>query len=335
MRFRSTPTTARRTRLALTPLEARDVPAGLVTATLSGAGLLSLVGDAQANDITILVTGGANPTVTLTAGGSTAINAAMPGVTVVLPGAIKSLSAKMGDGNDSLAIDGAAAFALTGAATIDLGGGTNTLTLSTTDKIDLGKLTVTGGDGNDTVTVRGGVGKGSQILGAAQFNLGVGAANVTLGGNGVAFGDLNVKGALGVTADGGTNGVVVSGDHVTVGGATSLKTKGYQATASLAFTDSTLHAVSATGYVATIGLANSTVTGNVSAAGGFAGGVTIANKPVTGNVSATGGFQTAVSITAATVTGNVTANSGFATQVTLGTTAITGNVTAGSKFQST
>jgi len=338
---------ARRPRLVLNALEARDVPAGNVIASVSAAGLLSLLGDERDNVVTLTIVGGVTPTVTVTPFGATTVTVdgvtSGAGVAVVIPKAAKALSAKMGDGDDTLQADAATAFALTGAATIDLGGGDNTLTLSTAEKLDLGKLTVTAGDGNDKITVRGGLSKGSQILGAAQFNTGIGTVDVALGGDGIAFGDLNIKGALGVTSDGGhgvapgvdpEEGVVVAGDHLTVGGATTLKMKGFQTVGSLTVKDSTLHAVTATGYNAVIYLFNSPVTGNVSAAGIFAGAVNVADKPVTGNVTATSGFQAAVGIKSATVTGNVSANSRFGALVNLDAATVTGNVTVGAKFTS-
>jgi large repetitive protein len=303
LRITSTPARSRRTLLNLGTLESRCVPAGNVVASLSGAGLLSLVGDSQNNGIILKVTDAdvtvtPEATTTVTVGGVTGA----AGVAVVIPGVARSLSASMSDGFDILAIDGAADFILTGAAAINLGGGSNVLDLSTTGKLSLGKgLAVKAGDGEDLVNVRGGPGEGSQINGTARFDMGVGGAVLTLGGDGTAYQELNVTGKLAFTSL-AAEGNVIEAEYLTVGGGTSVGVVGLQdVTAS--FANSTLHGISGTGGVCTISLNTSTVTGAVSTTSAFGGLVASMGSVVTGNVT-TGG---ALYCTGGSVKGNISA----------------------------
>jgi hypothetical protein len=151
-------------RLRLETLESRETPAGTVTAAMVGT-TLTLTGDDDANVVQlsqsaagIEVLGLNNTTVV---GGPT-----FSGAT-----SVKTL---MKDGDDDVRLAITTDFILSGTASFDLGDGDNTLQLLTTGKIGLAGLSVTAGDGKDTVTVAGGFGKGSQVTGNASISLGIG-----------------------------------------------------------------------------------------------------------------------------------------------------------------
>jgi large repetitive protein len=254
----------RRRRLAVEALEGRAVPAGNVTAALSSTGLLSITGDDADNVFTLEVTEG---NVTLTPDASTQINGQAAGTPVTLTGAARNLKANLKEGNDSVAIHNTADFVLTGSAAFDLGEGTNALDLSTTGRIGLGALAVKAGDGDDTVTVRGGLGDGSTIAAGATFDLGAGAVNLVLGDDAGGFGELSVQGRGGVRVAGSTGGTVTA-KALTV--ARSFKTS-IGATSQTTFTNCTLGRLSQTGDVINSNLNSTTVTGSVTATGrGFA-----------------------------------------------------------------
>src|SRR4051812_43390153 len=166
--------------LNLESLEGRDVPAVVsviaVPTTLPASGLLTLTGDDHDSNFTIKVD---TNSYTLTpADGSTQIGLAAPGLAVTFPGAVKSLKASLLGGNDTVKIDNASPFVLTGAANFDLGSGTNILNLVTSEAITLGSLSVKGADGDDIVSIAGGVGKGSEVKGAASIDGGNGLTNL-------------------------------------------------------------------------------------------------------------------------------------------------------------
>jgi hypothetical protein len=151
--------------LRVEPLETRDNPAGSVAAAVSG-GVLTLLGDDDNNFVSLVQTG---TTVDVAGLNGTAITGGTSFQNVT------ALRAVLADGNDSLAIDTTAAFRLPGAVTVDLGDGQNALALSTSGKLELGSLTVTAGDGADSVTVAGGAGLESQVTGTVNIALGIGA----------------------------------------------------------------------------------------------------------------------------------------------------------------
>jgi large repetitive protein len=255
---------ARRSRLGVEALEDRVVPAGNVTAALSSTGLLSITGDDADNVFTLQVTGA---DVTLTPDASTQINGKAAGTPVTLTGAARTLKASLKEGDDSIAIVNTADFVLTRGAAFDLGEGNNTLDLSTTGRIGLGSLAVKAGDGNDTVTVRGGLGDGSTIATGATFDLGAGAVNLVLGDDAGGFGELSIPGRGGVRVTGSTGGTVTA-KSLTV--ARSFKTA-IGATSQTTFTNCTLGGLSQTGDSITSNLYSTAVTGNMTAAAsGFA-----------------------------------------------------------------
>ena len=161
----------RRPRLGLESLEPRDTPAGTVTASVA-AGVLTLAGDDADNVVEIQQT--------------EAGTFALVGTNTQVPGGsfagVKSIVARLGDGNDQLTLsavvdldgDGPLDFGVAGAVKIDLGDGDNQLTAVTAGTISLGSLTVLAGDGQDHVTVSGGTGTGSQVAGNVVVSLGLG-----------------------------------------------------------------------------------------------------------------------------------------------------------------
>ena len=278
-----------RPRLTVEPLEGRDVPAGNVTATLAG-GVLTLTGDDQANVISTLTLTAGHAIIAPDAG--TSINGKPPGTTEDLPATATKLTARLLGGNDSLTIEGNAEFVLTQGASFDLGEGDDTLTLSTTGKVQLGGLKVVGGEGNEAVTVRGGAGKASTIGGTTTFDFGPGASgSVTLGGNAGGFGELGLPaGGVRATAAAGS-GLTLNGINLTTAGPVQLTGKPTAATA--AFTGSTLGGVSVAGGTALASLTTTRVNGNLAAVGTVGGTVVFGGaatdvQVVTGDVSATG-----------------------------------------------
>src|SRR5690348_11034436 len=100
-----------RPRLTLIGLEGRLVPAAsVVTATPSATGLLTIIGDDQANSVIIKVSGGDT---VLTPDANTDINGAGAGTAVTLTGFTpESLKVDLNGGGDVLTIDGGTAFVL-------------------------------------------------------------------------------------------------------------------------------------------------------------------------------------------------------------------------------
>src|SRR5262245_33792588 len=163
---------ARRPRLALCRLEARDNPNGTVTASVAG-GILTLTGDDLDNSIAVEQTGPGSFTVS--------------GVNTTIQGGptftgVAGIVANLADGNDVAALfgsvdqdlDGLMDFILPGAVTFNAGDGSNVFGLTGSGKIEVGALSYTGGDGPDVVQVFGGVGKGSKVAGNMSIAVGIG-----------------------------------------------------------------------------------------------------------------------------------------------------------------
>lgn len=328
--------------LHLEPLEGREVPAGAITASISH-GKLTITGDDQADGLTLRVT---PISVLLTPDGSTSVNGLPPETALVLPGTVTSLSAHLAGGDDSLSIDPASDFILTGAAAIDLGDGTmNTLNLTTTGHITLGSLAVTSGGASNTVTVSAGAGLGT-VNGPASVSFGAGGANP------VTLNEMKFLGATGLkVAVGKGGGNAVQATNVTVAKALSIDT-GNAPGAVQTFTGCSLGGLSLTGAAPYFNLDSSTVNGDVSDHATFAclGGLN--DAAVTGDVTITAGFEGAlvtsgdcsarnVSIsggivgvvqvtgTSATISGGLSVTGGVATVVSFATTGLSevkGNV---------
>jgi hypothetical protein len=323
---------ARRTHLSLQSLEGRDVPNGTITAVLSPTtGLLTITGDDDDNVVSLKLTTGANPSVSLTPDANTTIGTAALGAQVTLPGIVKSMKVDLKGGADDLSIDTTSDFVVSGTVTIGLGDGNNTLALATTGRIGLGGLTVTGGDGFDDVTISGGA--ASTIGGTAKLSYGNGGSNTAL--TGVTFSSLTLT-AGEAAGDGIINPTNdVAGTNVTVSKTFSAALAN-AFPAALDFSGSTIGTLKASGYSVVSNLQNSTikagitykttasldvegdgltVTGNVALTapnatfGGTAGAIVL-----NGNLSLTGSAQTTTSFlttAASEVKGNITVKGGW------------------------
>lgn len=309
--------------LSIECLDERVMPTGLITASLSPSGLLSLVGDDLDNVLTKITVTGAN--VVLTPDGATGINSANPGDPVTLPGSVKSIKADFHGGSDAIAIDPAADFVMSGTASITLGDGNNSLDMVTTQKIALKGLTVKGGDGIDLVTIQGGAGKGS-LIGATSMSY----AN---GGSTTVLSNLTFTSGVSLTATDAvaiSNGVTATNIAVAKTFSASLGTS----TAALAsFDNCTLGGLKESGYIIGALLQpNTTVNGNVSLKGGFQADLQVDKATITGNASitapnasmeATGGGTT--------INGNLSLTGAAYTQASFASTSLTqvkGNITA-------
>lgn len=164
----------RRTALCLEPLEARDVPAGDVIASVS-RGTLTLTGDDFGNSVELLVT----PTGVTVTGVSTSVNG-QPELTAVPFGPITSIRAQLVGGDDFLRFNAASDLTSIRSATIDLGDGSNTFYLQLTGKLTLGGLTYIGSDGQDNLRISAGAGLGSRIGGTTSLNFGGGGSSTTI-----------------------------------------------------------------------------------------------------------------------------------------------------------
>lgn len=211
------------------PLETRIAPAGLVTVTLT-AGKLELVGDAEANNLTIdavapgqlLITGNNGTTVAF--GGPAAATATVSGV-------VNELVSNLGGENDVLDLN---YLNLAKGITITDTAGDNTVQLGS---VRLGgDLSVTGGGGADVVTfddytfvakaVKLVLGDGSNAVNLQSGEGTISSLNLLTGtGSDVVTktsGDWEVKGPLTLVMGDGANDVNFTGGSVIVNGATTI-----------------------------------------------------------------------------------------------------------------
>ena len=274
------PSGPRRACLTLNHLEARDVPAGTVTATFA-AGVLTLTGDKAANNVVLTQTGATiqlSGTGTAFTGGTS-----FTGVTAV--------RAALGEGNDVFAISPTADFKLNRAVTVNLGNGDNDFTLDTAGKIDLGGVAVTGGTGSDTVVVSGGAGRGSRVVGGAAFTYNGGESATTFAD--VAFGG---PGGVAVSATGAGNASSLSATAVTV--ANTLTAAFGTSFGRLAFDGGTFGDLRISGATATAQLDGVTVLGDAT--------VTAVNGPLLSAADTT--IHGKLTLAASTTTGTASAN---------------------------
>lgn len=248
------------------------MPAGGITASVSALGVLTLIGDDSANGVTLTVT---PASVTLTSVGTTLINGSVN--PPPLP-AIKSIKTDLKGGDDTLSINSTSDFVVTGPVVIALGDGDNTLNLTTSGKIELGALTVKGGDGSDTVTVQGGA-VGSVVKGAASFSYTNGGSTTTL---------ANVQFALGakvIAGDAAGNSNELTATSVT-GKAFSVDL-GNSFPGIANFVDSTLGGLTVRGFNAATVLQSTTINGSVIIKGSYQSALQLDTATVTGNVTMT------------------------------------------------
>jgi hypothetical protein len=264
------PAQLRRTRLGLQTLEGREVPAGVVTATLSPTGVLSIVGDHDDNGFTLTVN---STTISLVPDGTTTLNIPSP-----LIGTVKSIKADLKGGDDTAVLDPTAIFEVPGAVNFLLGDGNNTLDLTTNQAILLGSLTVKGGDGSDMVTVQGGIAEGSRVNGAASFIYANGGSETTLGD--IDFG----VGVKLTTGDGVSvpNNLAATTVNVTKIFSVDL---GNSNPGLASFNDCTLGGLKLSGQVVGAVFTGSNVNGSVTLKGGFQADVEMDTTTVTKHVS--------------------------------------------------
>jgi hypothetical protein len=304
--------------LSLQSLEGREVPAGVITASVSPAGVLTIVGDDLANTVQIKVTG---TDVLLTPDATTAIFGNPVNTPVTIADVATSLKADLKGGNDSFSIDPTSKFTLTGPASIKLGDGNNNLDLVTNQELELGGLTVYAGDGADTVDVAAGAGLG-KVTGLAKVDLGIGASILVIS-------ETKFTGPAGLKISAGT--LSVTGTNVTVD--KTLTLAGISGT-SLSLTGGSLGGLSVSDkFSASAGLNGTPVNGNVSLKGDLTSMFTT-NAAITGNLSVKSNFQTQLTVNNVTVGGNVDVVGGFIAAATFNTAPVTGNVSVKADFQS-
>jgi hypothetical protein len=309
--------------LSLQPLEGRLAPAGLITATLSSTGVLTITGDDDDNAVALKVSGG---NVVLTPSNGTAVNAGSPDTAVPINGAtVTSIKVDLKGGADTLTLDLTdpnAPFIISGAVSIGLGDGNNTLDLTTGGLITLGSLTVKGGDGTDTVTLSGAA--GSRVAGAATFTYLDGGSTTTL--TNMAFG-VGVK----VTAlDGGSVPNTVAGTNVTTV-KPFVAALGSSDGAVASFNGGTLGGLTVSGLTVGAVLVGTQVKGNVAVKGVFQSDLQVDGATITGNVTLTGALPSLEATGAGTsITGNLTVKGTAWTSTSFQTTTLSqvgGNVT--------
>jgi len=199
-------------RLVMERLEDRENPNGTVTASLSAGGVLSITGDALDNDIRLQMTA-TGAIITGLNGTQIKVNGNV-GASGTITGDIKHIHARLLAGNDTVAIDAALPFALSGNATFDLGAGNNRLDLATAAALNIGgNLAVRAAAGADTINVSGGLAAGSTVTGNASILLGTGGSSVNIQ-------NLTINGGAGlrVAAGAGVDDVTLDGVVATRGG---------------------------------------------------------------------------------------------------------------------
>lgn len=278
----------RTTRLTLEALEGREVPAGNITATVTG-GRLVLTGDDEANTVEILVTAFA---VVLTPDNTTRINAGAAGATAVL-GTATALRASMGNGNDLVYTHFGEDFSLPRGATFDLGEGNDTLRLITDGKLSLGNLAVRGGDGDDLIAVRGGVVDGGTI-GVATVDFGSGVADLQLGGRSFLPQELTITGPGGLRVKAAGGGIAsIRTDYLTVN-RTFMADLG-NSLAELRFLDSQLGALVINGINPEVSLTQTAVTGKVAIKSANTAVLKLSDARINGAVSVSAAIQASFS----------------------------------------
>lgn len=263
-----------RPRLSVQPLEGRLVPNGTVLASLSPTGALTLIGDDDANVVTVKVTATG---VTLTPDGNTQINTANFGDPVDL-GPVKSIRADLRGGADELSIDGAEDFRVPGRVVLGLGDGDNTLSLATTGTIALGGLKVIAGDGADSAVIQGAA--GSTVGGTARLTFGDGGVAASLG-------DVTFKALSVVAGDaiGNPNTLTATGVTVTK---TVSAAMGSSFPATVDFAGSVVGNLKVTGYSVSSVLQSTVVRGNLAMKTGYSVGLVADGLTVVKNAALSG-----------------------------------------------
>ena len=209
---------ARKATLGVHELGERIVPAGLIDVTFQN-GTLNIVGDANANTLTVNQTADGRLTLSTDIGTAMKVNGAnvvgFMGATLASP-VTGAVTVNMGDGFDSLTFSGATEdIDLPGALTINNGDGNNLLTFMQGVTVG-GNTTITNGADLDTIHLN----DETNFLGKLTINNGAGGS--LLDANAMA--DLRVGGVFAVTSGAGFDKLTVeAAKSVTLGGFT-LKT---------------------------------------------------------------------------------------------------------------
>ncbi len=235
-------------RLKLETLEGREVPASLVSGVVVG-GVLTLTGDDMANEF-VLTDTGAGMLVSQSNANTLIADGAGVGAASQTFMVVNSVKLVLNGGNDFVTSDNSTALILSGAFVADMGEGNNTLNLNVgTGPASIGSLDYKGLGGDDTLNL-GGVGFATTVNGKVSVSGGDGANNVTLT-KATVKGDLSHTGLEGddnvflttttveknVTVNGGSgagsallllNGATVTGNVTVkgVGNLTVLQTNG-------------------------------------------------------------------------------------------------------------
>ena len=266
-------------RLGLELLEARDVPAGNVTAAVTN-GVLTITGDEADNALWFQISPAA---VIINPFGGTSVNGQPADAQVTLPGAL-GLSADLGEGDDKLnlfgasdVVDASVDLSLPKGVKVSLGDGENSLNLITTGTLDLASLTVSGGDGFDLVRVGGGVGKPNKIAGTASFKPGDGGSSTRLSNI-----DLPGSAGLKLTAGIGDDELILT--DATVKKAVTAKL-GQGEFNNVSVTGGSIGGLTATSLGGTLKLTNTTVNGNASFTGAAYPEADMTGSTVTGTLT--------------------------------------------------
>lgn len=285
-----------RTLLNVHSLETRCVPAGLIKADLSLAGVLTITGDDSANNFILTIT---DTGASIDPDGNNKVNTKNVDDIENLSGKVKSIRVDLKGGSDAVSIPSNLAFSVSGPVSFMLGDGNNTLDMTTDKTITLGSLIVTGGDGSDAVTVQGGINQASKVIGPAIFTY----AN---GGSTTALGDLEFGSLLKLTAG---DGVGNPNDFAatTVRAKATIVDLGNSYPGIASFDDSAVGTTLVRGQSIAAVLTGTSVTGNLTVLGGYDAALTLDAATITGNVllrSLTSTFTATGDAT--TVTGNLT-----------------------------
>ena len=282
-------------------LEERVVLAAVAVTFDSATGNLTINGTGAVDDVNVVFTGTNSINVTTSGATTFTLNGgAAAAATGVINGVTGNVVINLGNGNDLLKLDAAAAASLdSGNLIIDLGSADDTLS-----KTGAGALTVTG-----NVSVFGGTGNDAIRFGTTALNAAAGtfiAGSISV--------DAGTVGTKTVTVDGtsvGTNATITTAgtglQTVTLGGRTATNTVGGNLVVALVGGS---YAFDADG---------TDVTGNVTVTtgGGTTASIDWATSNVTGTTTLINGAATTtlneIIISGSTLTGNVIAKNGSAT----------------------
>lgn len=245
---------SRRARLVLNQLEAREVPAGIVTVSQVG-GHVVLIGDDFDNIVSVSMTTGANADVTFTPDATTTIDdlsvqgGGTMGQPVTLKVSMQDLHLTMKGGRDVFLVTDPNGLQMPGELGLDMGDGDNLVRIDTDGKLSVGDFSITAADGFDRVVLtareaQSGLATGRRSHKPLKMSMGDGGFDVTMSnfqvpGSGISFkaGDSPLVGqgggfggkftADGLTMDGGFSGSTGGGLCSFSFGATNMGSYGH------------------------------------------------------------------------------------------------------------